>query len=427
MNNPFFSILIPTRQRHVSLHYAIKTVLAQDFQDFELVIMDNNGSPETKEVTNAFDDERIAYHRSNESLSMTENWELGLSKVQGQYVTVIGDDDGLLPDALSRCFELIKQYQVPIVSWYRWPYFWPNAPQQQNSLYVPFSSTISLINGRDLLKKVYQCEIVCEHFPTLYNSFVSANLIKDIKQKNNGNYYSVNCFCPDVFSGAVNAFFCDQYVHSARPLSLSGISGASNFATLTQTNSKPAQDWRQEEGRKKFHPALKLSDKVDVATTLTIVSDFLWAKDVFFPLCRDIELNLPGMIQSAVLDQANSDPERYDYYLDVARQMIHALNLESHHFNVPAKSPSHNVTNPPNRWLGSPNSPSGIILNCSLLGITDVFDAVTLCYKVMIEDIKYSVSGGQPYVKVEDVSCILKRNKKDCPALNSFDIPVVYF
>ena len=34
-----FSVLIPTRQRHDTLNYAMETVLAQDFEDFELVVM----------------------------------------------------------------------------------------------------------------------------------------------------------------------------------------------------------------------------------------------------------------------------------------------------------------------------------------------------------------------------------------------------
>ena len=36
--NPFFSIVIPTRNRADTLKYTIKTILNQDFQDYEIII-----------------------------------------------------------------------------------------------------------------------------------------------------------------------------------------------------------------------------------------------------------------------------------------------------------------------------------------------------------------------------------------------------
>lgn len=421
---PFFSILIPTRQRHATLYYSIKTVLSQGYKDFELVIMDNCSSPETREVADSFKDQRISYYRSDRRLSMTENWELGLSKAKGRYITVIGDDDGLLPNALSNCFDLITQYQIDIVSWYRWPYFWPNAPQQQNSLYIPFSSQVYLRNGKDILSKVYRYEITYESLPMLYNSFVSKKLVEQIKQQNQNQYYTDNCFCPDVFSGAVNAFFCDTYIHSDRPFSLSGISASSNLSTLTLTNSSPAKQWRTEESKKQFHPLLKTSEDTDIATPLTIASDLLWAQDIFFPSETSIKVNLAGVIQANLLDRANDDPDRYETFLETARKMILALGLDPSVFRVPPKSTAQSIVNPPSRWLGNPNSPSGIVLNCKSLNIHNVYDALLLCYKVMMGEIRYVVKDNQPYVDLSDLNIFIEKEGLDFQASRS---QVTYF
>jgi len=91
MNKPLFSIIIPTRERHQSLPYAIQTVLNQSYDNFELIIMDNFSGEETYQAVSQFQDKRIKYYRSPERLSMSDNWELALSKVQGDYINIIGD------------------------------------------------------------------------------------------------------------------------------------------------------------------------------------------------------------------------------------------------------------------------------------------------------------------------------------------------
>jgi len=72
MTSPFFSIVIPTRQRHDTLQYAIQTVLNQSYEDFELIIMDNMSTEETRLVVESFQDDRIKYHRS----SLSFFWEM---------------------------------------------------------------------------------------------------------------------------------------------------------------------------------------------------------------------------------------------------------------------------------------------------------------------------------------------------------------
>jgi hypothetical protein len=353
---------------------------------------------------------------------MTENWELGLSKTKGRYITVIGDDDGLLPKALSNCFDLITQYQVNIVSWYRWPYFWPNAPQQQNSLYIPFSSQVHLRNGKDFLSKVYRYEISYEHLPMLYNSFVSKELVQEIKLKNEGHYYSENCFCPDVFSGAANAFFCGDYIHSDRPFSLSGISASSNLSISISTNSQPEKLARQEESKQQLHPSLKVPENADRFTSLAISSDFLWAKNIFFPT-HNLEVSLSGAIQD-LLDRVNHDPDKYESFLETAKKMILTFGLDPSLFRVSPKSIAQSIANPPSRWLGNPNSPTGIVLNCKLLNIDNVYEALLLCYKVMIGEIRYVVKDNQPYVDLSDLNISIEKEELD---LRSSRSQVTYF
>ena len=108
MPQVLFSIIIPTRQRHDTLKYSIQSIINQTYKEFELIVMDNFSPPETAEVVALFNDQRIKYYRATERLSMSDNWELGLSYAPGEYIFVLGDDDALIPDGLEIAFNLIN-------------------------------------------------------------------------------------------------------------------------------------------------------------------------------------------------------------------------------------------------------------------------------------------------------------------------------
>ena len=97
---PQFSIVIPTRNRAETLGPAIETCLSQDFEDFELLIVDNASSSATKELVESITDSRLKYIRRDEPLAMTHNWNSALSETSGKWICFIGYDDGLMPGAL---------------------------------------------------------------------------------------------------------------------------------------------------------------------------------------------------------------------------------------------------------------------------------------------------------------------------------------
>ena len=128
MNNlPRFSIVIPTRQRHQTLGYAIQSVLFQPFEDFEVVVMDNCSSPETWDVVKQFRSPRLRYERSPRVLPMNENWEAGLELAQGEYVFFMGDDDAVMPDGLQLAAAILERARLDVLSWLKYTYWWDSA------------------------------------------------------------------------------------------------------------------------------------------------------------------------------------------------------------------------------------------------------------------------------------------------------------
>src|SRR4051812_3222592 len=97
MSSPRFSIIIPTRERAATLRYALRTCLDQTFDDYEVIVSDNFSSPATKAVVDEAAAPRVRYFRTDRPLAMSDSWEFAVSHARGEYVLVIGDDDGLLP------------------------------------------------------------------------------------------------------------------------------------------------------------------------------------------------------------------------------------------------------------------------------------------------------------------------------------------
>jgi hypothetical protein len=128
-----FSVLLPTRNRLNLLRFAVETVLRQDYDDWEIVVSDNASQEDICGFVDSLADERVIYVRSEKSIPVTDNWNLALSRCSGDYIIMLGDDDGLLPGYFSHARELIDVYQHPEVLYtgallYAYPGVLPDAP-----------------------------------------------------------------------------------------------------------------------------------------------------------------------------------------------------------------------------------------------------------------------------------------------------------
>jgi len=107
------SIGLPVRNGELFLEDAVASVLAQDYDDIELVISDNASVDATEEVCREFarSDSRVRYHRQSENIGLVNNFTRVLELAGGAYFKWIGDDDWLTPNYVSRCVEIIADDQ----------------------------------------------------------------------------------------------------------------------------------------------------------------------------------------------------------------------------------------------------------------------------------------------------------------------------
>src|SRR4051794_10427964 len=97
-----FSILLPTRNRTEYLSHAVYTILNQDYDNWEAIVSDNHSEQDIAAYVASLGEPRIKYFRTNGFVSVTENWNTALEKSSGDYVIMLGDDDGLLSGYLRK-------------------------------------------------------------------------------------------------------------------------------------------------------------------------------------------------------------------------------------------------------------------------------------------------------------------------------------
>ncbi len=109
MSAPFFSVVITTYNRARIVCRCIDSCLAQDFADFEIVVVDDGSGDETEAtLRERYDDPRLRLlaHEANRGINPARH--TGATNAVGEWVVVIDSDDELLPGALARLRELIE-------------------------------------------------------------------------------------------------------------------------------------------------------------------------------------------------------------------------------------------------------------------------------------------------------------------------------
>jgi glycosyltransferase involved in cell wall biosynthesis len=99
---PRVSVCIPTYNGAGTIAATMASVLAQQFGDFELIVVDDGSRDETAAIVAGFKDPRIRYLRNQRNLGPQGNWNRCLELATGHYVKVLPHDDLLHPRCLER-------------------------------------------------------------------------------------------------------------------------------------------------------------------------------------------------------------------------------------------------------------------------------------------------------------------------------------
>lgn len=292
---PQFTVILPTRERAYVLRYALQTVLDQDTDGVEIIVSDNCSEDGTRDMVESLGDPRIVYRNTGKRLSMSKNWEFALSHATGEWVTVVGDDDGLLPGCLSRVAELAATHQVEAIRSQIGSYLWPMSDETPyGTLTVtPKAKGTESRDSRQWLNRLLDGKELATALPMLYTGgFVKRSLIERVKEIDGIFYHSMN---PDIYSAIACSCVTPRYLYVRELLAIGGASKYSNGASANKPSrlgtQRSAFQTFLSEPNIPFHTALpSLGNNSHLRnTTLLNLESVLQAIDA--GLCTDLDVD----------------------------------------------------------------------------------------------------------------------------------------
>lgn len=290
MNSIKISLIIPTRERAETLKFAIETALNQNLQTYEVIVSDNFSNDSTKEVFDSFSDSRLKYFNTGERLSMTENFNFALSKAKGDYIIVIGDDDGVMPNGIDKLHEFISNHPSDLYVWPRHAYIWPS----DNTCPVirRFSKNCSpkKVNLRAKLRGMLKKGLLLNSLmPNTYHSATHRRVFDEVKNKTGKCYQTTN---PDEFMLFTLPVFCEYFVNVGEVITVDGHSPKSNSGSTFIDKKYGRMKFISEQTDYKFHSSIPSDDHVIV---LMVIDTFLQARDLYPKFYCQYRINYSAM------------------------------------------------------------------------------------------------------------------------------------
>lgn len=219
------SIVIPTRSRADTLTKTLRTAVEQSHDNVEIIVSNNGGDPATRQVVEKVSDRRVRCIEPDRRLSMSHNFEFAMSHATGDWLVLIGDDDGILPNGISRGLEILAESGAEALAsptcLYRWP-----VGKRGPFLTIPYGVGWEWRSSRGALRRMLSRDMGFNDAPTTYTGgIVSAALYSRIKEVK-GTFYQSQI--PDCYSAFAFCSATESYVLSRESLMIAGISAHSH-------------------------------------------------------------------------------------------------------------------------------------------------------------------------------------------------------
>jgi len=105
---PLFSVVIPTFNSANKIHLALESVLAQTYENFEILIMDDGSTDNTAEIVNSYNSPKIIYENDVNFGGPARPRNRGISLAHGEWICFLDADDWWTKDKLQTCFDNIS-------------------------------------------------------------------------------------------------------------------------------------------------------------------------------------------------------------------------------------------------------------------------------------------------------------------------------
>lgn len=243
IDRPFFSILVPaTRDKLVG--FSIRTILEQDFTDFE-IILSHNVAADAPGLNDLADDPRIRYVRPPSQLLIHDSWEFALSHARGRWIMLLGDDDGYLPGALSLLAAAIAaNHDSDIFIWKWGSYTYPDWVDKREAgfgVLPAFSGESWKVDTKEYLDIIFaptqaKASVLKQYLPSIMRGAYRKDVVDQIVAETGRLFHLIT---PDYGAMTCMLAHCRHYVMLDAPLTILGSSRQSyGSATIGGSNLK---------------------------------------------------------------------------------------------------------------------------------------------------------------------------------------------
>ena len=160
------SVIIPTYNRKNLLDISINSVLNQTYQNFEIIIVDDNSNDGTDDYIKKINHDKIQYIKNKESMYAPTSRNIGILHSKGDLISFLDDDDEWYSDKLEKQVKLFQDSDVGLVYggidlfFEDYSLSYPTSPELKGDIYKNMliknyiGATPSVIVRRDVLNNV---------------------------------------------------------------------------------------------------------------------------------------------------------------------------------------------------------------------------------------------------------------------------------
>ncbi len=160
-NKTKISICIPTFNRCDLLEKTLKSAIFQTRKPYEIIVVDNHSTDNTKEVVEKYKKYKIKYYRNRKNLGIVGNWNKCIDYSTGNYISILHSDDLISPNWYEVWDKIISRNPDVDAFFSAWAFI--NLDNKITSIYIPFNKDRKFKKGK-VIKEFYKKNVLSPAF-----------------------------------------------------------------------------------------------------------------------------------------------------------------------------------------------------------------------------------------------------------------------
>ncbi len=108
------SVIVPVYNTEKYLKKSIVSLLKQNFEDYEIIVINDLSPGNAEEIIKSYNDKKIVYIKNKTNKGIGYNRNLGIKKAKGEYVCFIDSDDYVKEDFISKMYNYSKENNLDL-------------------------------------------------------------------------------------------------------------------------------------------------------------------------------------------------------------------------------------------------------------------------------------------------------------------------